>query len=139
MPLRDQDNFDSDLLDIVPERMGGDSERGGERKSGGKGRLLLTLGLALSAAVATVAAGWHIFLRDQPAMPPGGVPTITADQAPLKARPDDRGGMDVPNQDKLVYNRMGGNANEPQVERLLPPPEQPKQPPAPPPLPPTQA
>jgi|GEM_PF-1581256 len=59
-------------------------------------------------------------------------PHIQADQNPFKVRPDNPGGMVVPHQDKLVYNRIGNEGNAgPEgapVERLLPPPEQPLHP-----------
>jgi cell division septation protein DedD len=39
--------------------------------------------------------------------------------------------MDVPNQDKLIYDRMAAKNGEQQPERLLPPPETAQSPPAP--------
>lgn len=57
------------------------------------------------------------------------VPVIRADISPIKERPENPGGLQVPNRDKLVYNRIqsgGGELNEGSaVERLLPPPETP--------------
>ena len=52
-------------------------------------------------------------------------PLITTDVNPTKVRPDKPGGMEIPDQDKLVYNRVDPSAQEPTVERLLPPPEKP--------------
>ncbi|CCQ73624.1 SPOR domain-containing protein [Magnetospira sp. QH-2] len=60
-----------------------------------------------------------------------GVPLVRAPDGPAKVRPESPGGMDVPNQDKLVYNRVGDNGEAPKVEHLLPPPESPLPPPAP--------
>jgi len=59
-----------------------------------------------------------------------GPPLLTADPAPTKSRPEQPGGMEVPHQDKLVYQRLNERANSnggghPNVERLLPPPEAP--------------
>jgi cell division septation protein DedD len=59
------------------------------------------------------------------------VPVIHADDKPIKVKPQDRGGMDVPNQDKLIYDRMAAKSDTQQPERLLPPPEQAQAPPAP--------
>jgi len=62
------------------------------------------------------------------------VPLIRADQGQTKTKPDEPGGMEIPNQDKLVYDEGKG----PKVEQLLPPPEAPLPPPvaaAPPPAP----
>ena len=64
-----------------------------------------------------------------------GVPLIRADAGPVKVRPESPGGMEVPDQDKLVYNRMQGAREAPPVEQLLPPPETPLPPPAPKPAP----
>ncbi|MCH9021000.1 MAG: SPOR domain-containing protein [Proteobacteria bacterium] len=50
----------------------------------------------------------------------------------MKMRPDDPGGMAVPNQDKLVYDMVAGETEGETFERLLPPPEEPLPPPAPP-------
>jgi len=56
---------------------------------------------------------------------PGGIPIIEPDPTPTKTKPDNPGGMEVPNQDKLVYERLRNAKFEPSVERLLPPEEEP--------------
>lgn len=59
------------------------------------------------------------------------VPLIKAAPGPVKVRPDNPGGLRVPDRDKLVYDRMqspsssGGAAQNRGPERLLPSPEQP--------------
>ena len=53
------------------------------------------------------------------------VPLIPADDAPIKVRPEKPGGMEVPDQDKLVYDRMEGTGDGQPVEQLLPPAENP--------------
>lgn len=53
------------------------------------------------------------------------VPTITADPAPIKVKPESPGGMNVPNQGRLVYGMVDGTAAQPRVERLLPAGEKP--------------
>ena len=57
------------------------------------------------------------------------VPLVRADPGPVKVRPENPGGMQVPDQDKLVYDRMRGDEKPPQVESLLPRPETPLPPP----------
>jgi hypothetical protein len=53
-------------------------------------------------------------------------PLIKADQRPVRVRPENPGGMDVPHQDKEIYDRVGSRAAPPATaERLLPPPEAP--------------
>ena len=56
-------------------------------------------------------------------------PLIKAEEGPAKIRPEEPGGMEVPYQDKLVYDRLAPDQAEPPVERLLPPPEAPLPPP----------
>ncbi len=53
------------------------------------------------------------------------VPTIAADAAPVKVRPESPGGMQVPNQGRLVYGVVDGTASQPRIERLLPSAEKP--------------
>jgi len=52
-------------------------------------------------------------------------PLIKADVNPTRVRPDKPGGMEIPDQDKLIYNRVDPSAQAPTVERLLSPPETP--------------
>jgi hypothetical protein len=58
-------------------------------------------------------------------------PLIKADAGPTKVKPDDPGGLEVPNQDKLVLNNIAGGGDGPKgnVERLLPAAETPLPPP----------
>jgi hypothetical protein len=59
----------------------------------------------------------------------GTVPVIAADEAPVKQKPAAEGGLEVPDQDKLVYNNLGqGEQGSTKVEQLLPPPEEPVKP-----------
>jgi outer membrane biosynthesis protein TonB len=82
----------------------------------------------LTAIVMAVFAGglWFFYHQGarQPAAPgPGGdVPLIRADDKPMKLKPDQPGGMPVPDQNVSVYDPKPGAAP---VEKLLPPPEQP--------------
>jgi cell division septation protein DedD len=85
------------------------------------GRPLLRI--ILVAVVMTLFAGslWYAYDHVR-SRSPGEVPLIRADISATKARPEQPGGMAIPDQDKLVYNQ--GRA-QPQVEKLLPPPETP--------------
>lgn len=57
------------------------------------------------------------------------LPLIKADSSVDGIRPTSPGGMNVPDQDKMVYERLRqGNSTDLPVERLLPPPEKPKKP-----------
>jgi cell division septation protein DedD len=76
------------------------------------------------AGVAAASAGglwwtWHAMVG---ARPPGEVPLLKADGRPWKARPEQPGGYQVPNQDMFFYDPSNPKAR---IERLLPPPEEP--------------
>jgi hypothetical protein len=97
-------------------------------------RRLLRIGIAL--VVMGVFAG-GVWLAYTAGMHRGGgaaasadIPLIRADTTPIKVKPENPGGMPVPDRDMLIYGQQ-----RPQVEHLLPPPEQPMARPAPPPAP----
>lgn len=80
------------------------------------------------------AAGWHYYgerLQQLWGSAESGIPLIKAATTPVKVRPENPGGLEVPDRDKLVYDRIQGNAEGRGPERLLPPPEQPLPRPAP--------
>ena len=89
-------------------------------------RGLLALGFAVVGVVAFAGTA-VVALRGPSRLSGDGPPLLTADATPAKSRPDQPGGMEVPHQDILAYERLrdhdGGRGN--QVERLLPPPEVP--------------
>jgi hypothetical protein len=56
---------------------------------------------------------------------------ITADTTPEKVKPEDEGGMQVPNQNVQILDNMnGGQSTAEQQQNVLPPPEQPVSPPS---------
>jgi cell division septation protein DedD len=84
-------------------------------------RLVVAL---LGAGVAAASAGglwwtWHAMVGTRQ---PGEVPLLKADGRPWKARPEQPGGYQVPNQDMFLYDPNNPNRR---IERLLPPPEEP--------------
>jgi len=81
------------------------------------------------AVVVVVGAGggWYYFGDQFSIMDKENtVPVIRAEITPVKIKPADPGGMEVPDRDKLVYDRLNGEGAGTNVERLLPPPETPK-------------
>jgi len=62
-------------------------------------------------------------------------PLVRAEPGPVKVEPQDPGGLDVPNQDRQVFDVIGEADPEPRVEHLLPPPEEPVEVPPPDPAP----
>jgi hypothetical protein len=85
-------------------------------------------GVALGLVVA-VGAGWYLLRGSGVTFTPNAVGFIKADPTPYKVKPDDPGGMQVDNQDKLVYDRVAKGQAPARVENLLPPAEEPKAPP----------
>jgi len=57
--------------------------------------------------------------------PNSSIPIIRAKDGPVKVRPENPGGLQVPEREKLVYERIQENGDTTRVERLLPGPEQP--------------
>jgi len=76
-------------------------------------------------------AGWYYYGDMVMVGTDGEAPVIRAADGPVKVRPENPGGMAIPNRDKLIYERLKGADQEFRVERLLPPPETPLAPPAP--------
>ncbi|MEE9251172.1 MAG: SPOR domain-containing protein [Alphaproteobacteria bacterium] len=85
----------------------------------------------LASFVIAVALGgfsgivWYAYTKGKESGGEAVVPLIKAENKPVKVRPEKPGGMEVPNQDKLVYSRLSPGEPPPPVERLLPPPEAP--------------
>src|SRR6266852_3725127 len=84
-------------------------------------------------AMAVFAGGlWFAYVQGtrHPAVSAPGdpVPLIRADERPTKVKPDQPGGMAIPDQNVSLYNEKPGGAA---VEKLLPASEQPMQRPAP--------
>lgn len=89
---------------------------------------LITAGIALGAVAAFGVGIWFAYDQGVKRGASGAPPLIRADQGPTKVAPENPGGMQVPNQDKQIYERLPGNtaANTAgQTEKLLPPQERP--------------
>ncbi|HJO98062.1 MAG TPA: SPOR domain-containing protein [Rhodospirillales bacterium] len=98
-------------------------------RPGGRRGLLVALVLIPVFLGAAGWAAWH-YLGDLLIVEDAyDVPLVLADPGPVKVRPENPGGMQVPDQDKLVYDRMRGDEKPPQVESLLPRSETPLPPP----------
>ena len=80
--------------------------------------LLLTLGGGSAAA-------WYYYGDLLFIDPDQEIPLVQAEADPIKIRPESPGGMEIPDRDKLVYDRIPGAEERQAVERLLPPPETP--------------
>jgi len=95
-------------------------------EQGGGGRVLLIL---VGIFVVVGLFGGILFLAYQQGMKEGirnAPPLIEADNSPIKTVPEDPGGLEVPNTDKLIYDRLNGREATPGgVEQLLPQAEEP--------------
>ena len=108
--------------DPIPQFLASEEEERPRRRLRGPFLVILVM-------VASAGGVWIAYTRGHNAAP-GEVPLIQAEQGTTKTRPQQPGGMAIPDQDKLVYNQGKG---QPQVEKLLPPPETPLPRPSPPP------
>ena len=119
---------DASLYDFKPEF----SERFGvspldelEEKNFSSMKLHM-IALAIFIGVLTIALiGFFMFGESSQS---DEIVTITATTEPVKVRPEQPGGMNIPDQDKLVYNRIRSNNVNTKVESLFPEPEQPVMP-----------
>ena len=121
------------------EEHDGDFELVGEQRDEAPARSRSRLvAVALTLGVMLLFAGGLWFAYVQGMRHAGGgaqtaeaVPLLRADDRPTKVRPDQPGGMPMPDQNSSLYNEK--LAKSP-VEKLLPPPEQPLPRPAPAPI-----
>lgn len=84
-------------------------------------RLIAIGGGLVALAAAAAAIAWGL----SPVWAPRSVPLIEPDPRPIKIRPDDPGGLRVPNQDELIFERNRGAPLPPSGARLAPEPEAP--------------
>jgi hypothetical protein len=126
--MANRDDFDREILDIIPERFDADADSRMARKSARNG-ILVTVSLGILAVMAVGVTVRHFLFGEVPRDHQLSVPVIHAEDKPIKVKPQDRGGMDVPNQDKLIYDQMAAKGPPAPPERLLPPPEQAQTPP----------
>ncbi|MBV8651618.1 MAG: SPOR domain-containing protein [Alphaproteobacteria bacterium] len=89
-----------------------------EERPRGRLRRPLIIGVALAVVL---GGAWYAY-GPGAKRAPGDVPLIRADDTATKTRPNQPGGMAIPDQDKLVFDQGHG---QPQVEKLLPAPETP--------------
>lgn len=90
-------------------------------------RNLLNIGIFAGAIVIFGGIIFYAYNQGMRAGTESVAPILRADTSPTKIRPEQPGGLEVPHQDKLVYDRLNpaSNGAPGEVERLLPPPEAP--------------
>ena len=110
------------------------AEQADEGRAESRRPRLLPVWVLLGAAVLAGGA-WAVTERvgggGGPPPDEASVPLITASAEPWKVRPDDPGGLKIPNQGTLIYETLSTAEPEEAPERVLPPPEEPLAPPKP--------
>lgn len=89
-------------LEEVPEDV--------EAIAGSAKRSFATVAVSLIVLVGFVAAIVWVYGRanENPMMVQGDVPTIEAEPTPIKVEPEDRGGLEVPDRDKMIFKGISG-------------------------------
>lgn len=123
MQTQDTDISQEDILSSFRE----------ERLEQRKKRPAILIGVSIGIVVA-LGVGWLTFgkyVSVYYGADNGELPVIRADSSVDGMKPETPGGMEVPNRDKLVYERLRQSNTELPVERLLPSSEKPVPPSAP--------
>ena len=128
-PQNESENDDASLYNFVPnlgERLGNVRFDDLEEKRFSSMKLhFVALGIFVGVLV-IVLGGFLMFGTSDDNE--GEIITINATAEPVKVKPEQPGGMTIPDQDKMVYNRIRTNAVDTKVENLFPEPEQPVMP-----------
>lgn len=125
-PQDDDLKFDGRrVVDLSPAEEDWEEPRREKGASGfGKALLLVIAGLILVGA--GMGAGWLFYSNKTGSG--AGAPLVRAPQEAIKVRPEEPGGMDVPDTDKGIYDVVSGAPGEPRTEKLLDAPERPQVP-----------
>jgi len=95
-------------------------------RSSGRGWKIAFFSLIIVTALVAVWMFYGDRLLAMLGDPEDRIPVVYAPVGPVRERPENPGGLQVPDRDKLVYNVLQGKReNDAQVERLLPKPETP--------------
>jgi hypothetical protein len=79
----------------------------------------------VAAAAAFGGVIWFAYRNGRDATDTGPPPLVKAEAGPVKVKPDQPGGQEIPFQDSTVYDRLDQGGQKQTVERILPPPETP--------------
>ena len=114
IPDLSQTELRTDTLEFEPVRRRAPKRRRGVRT------LAFTIGLLV-----IIGGAWGIWGGYFTGVNSDGIPIVRAPNGPIKVRPDSPGGINIPNRDKLVYDRLEKKPPERMAETLLPQPEKP--------------
>ena len=112
--------------------------RGFGRSAGFVGRTVRSRRLMAALVAVAVVCGVVVMLvyaynKGRQHGAAGEPPIVRAQKGPIKVRPEEPGGMTVPDRDKEVFTRLETGNKPVNVERLLPPPDNPVEHPSAPP------
>jgi septal ring-binding cell division protein DamX len=68
---------------------------------------------------------WYAYNWNEGQLSPGALPVIAAKDGPIKERPTEEGGLEIPYRDRAVLNEGLDEEAAEAVEHLLPPPDEP--------------
>ena len=123
-----EDNKGDDFLNEFRQKIADQSSASiEERRNELKRSKSVFIGAVSGVALAGVV-GWFILAPQYADNGNVEIPVIRRPQTAVKVQPSEPGGMEILNQDKSVYDIIEKKGNEPVVENLLPPPEQPRLP-----------
>ncbi|MBW8726979.1 MAG: SPOR domain-containing protein [Inquilinus limosus] len=88
-------------------------------------RVIVTVGVILIVILVFAGILISTYTSSSSVTMEGGVPIIRADRIEFRTRPEQPGGIDIPNQDRLVLQDLGRRQAPITVATVLPPPEQP--------------
>jgi len=106
------------LLDILIKRSGGVPMPPSMARL-----LLMVAGFAVIATIAAVA--WATWPGDKSKTDEDTLPIMRAEESPFKIKPEEPGGMAVPNKDSTIFETLNEEPEEKTVENLLEEPEVP--------------
>lgn len=75
-------------------------------------------GLALAALIISVSLAWYFWTPD--VIKEEDIPVIQAPPGPMRIKPDDPGGAEIPHQDKLIYDEFISTPQDNQTIKVRP-------------------
>lgn len=93
-------------------------------KKSKKSRILPIL-TSVAALAVFGAVVWYAYNWNEGQLSPGALPVIAAKEGPIKERPTEEGGLEIPYRDRAVLNEGLDEGSAEAVEHLLPPPDEP--------------
>ncbi|MGD9536276.1 MAG: SPOR domain-containing protein [Alphaproteobacteria bacterium] len=113
---------DERIGEAGPDALGEDEQPPPRRRRRG-----LTAAVVVVGAVAVAAGVWYLTqkLSDPAGETAGELPLLIAETEPVKVKPKDPGGAEIPNRGTYVYRSLENEPQQQPVEQLLPAPEEP--------------